>query len=54
MDDHKYFDSENFDNAYAVLRETQLPEKRVEAIIKMIELVSFSKNGNKMSEEYPK
>lgn len=53
IDDRKYFNSTNYQNAKSVLEKMSLSSERVKRIITMIDLVSFAKNGNKISQEIP-
>lgn len=53
IDDHKYFKTTGYSNAKDVLNESGLDPFRVNKIVSMIALVSFSKNGNTISSEVP-
>jgi hypothetical protein len=54
IDDRKYFNSNNYENARYCLSEAGVTKERdVYSILKMIDLVSFSKNGNIILPEYP-
>jgi len=51
-DDKKYFPfNKNYDNARLILKKQGVSEERIEKIIGMICVVSFSKNGDKMDNE---
>lgn len=49
-DDHKLFQTENNSNARTFLKEQNVPEDRIEEIVKIINAVSFSKNKGKTPE----
>lgn len=49
-DDHKLFNTENNSNARTFLKEQDIPQERIEEIIKIINAVSFSKNKGKTPE----
>ena len=53
IDDRKYFNTKGFDNAVKVLKDLEIPNENIEKIVTMIDLVSFSKNGNSISDQYP-
>lgn len=46
VDDRKFFDSKFYDNAFMILKKTQVEEYIVKLVIEMIDLVSCSKNKN--------
>ena len=50
VDDHKLFNTENNSNARTFLKEQNIPQERIEEIIKIINAVSFSKNKGKTPE----
>lgn len=50
VDDHKLFNTENNSNARTFLKEQDIPQERIEEIIKIINAVSFSKNKGKTPE----
>ena len=50
-DDHKYFSTTDYDNARMIMKEANVDEKTNVKAIKMIDLVSCSKNGNTIPEE---
>lgn len=53
MDDHKYFKTVDFANAVATLQSLPLPPPRLQKVISIIQLVSFSKNGNQIKPQIP-
>ncbi len=53
IDDHKYFKTVDNKNACEILKRIELDKQRSEKIIRMIDLVSFSKNGNNLYENDP-
>lgn len=53
MDDRKYFKTHGYSNAVKVLTELNIPQTNIDKIVKMIDLVSFSKNGNTIDHQYP-
>lgn len=53
IDDHKYFKTTEYSNVKEVLNGAALDPLRVNKIVSMIALVSFSKNGNTISSEVP-
>ena len=50
VDDHKLFDSKNYDNARRFLVSKCVPEEKIEEICKVINSVSFSQNRGKTPE----
>lgn len=53
VDDHKYFKTKNYDNARFILGNVLRNEERIAKIVRMVDLVSFSKNGNQINEKDP-
>jgi hypothetical protein len=46
VDDRKYFDTQNYKNARDITSKVVEKEENQLKIIRMVDLVSFSKNGN--------
>jgi uncharacterized protein len=53
IDDRKYFNSNDFQNAKNIIEKLSIGMNRISRIITMIDLVSFSKNGNNFNKDYP-
>lgn len=45
-DDHKYFNTENYQNARSILKSIKINDKIIVNIIDKVKIVSFSQNGN--------
>jgi HD superfamily phosphodiesterase len=53
IDDRKYFITQGCQNAVKVLKSIDISSENIAKIVSMIELVSFAKNGNTISEKVP-
>ena len=52
-DDRKYFPlNKNYENAYEILLNCKLEKDRIKKIIEMIDVVSYSKNGDSIAKGY--